>query len=72
MTITLFVDPQDVEKFIQTVNWIQDIDITNVKGELFDGINFTEKTISDYTRVNVSVETYLKIKYAITRYKKNG
>ena len=70
MTITLFVEPESFSHFVEVTDVLKKLPIENDYVFYPEGLKFTNKMISNYIWINIEVEEYLKLKYAMCKLSK--
>lgn len=69
ITVTLFVEPKSLNRLLKELEILKSLDIEN-SYEFNPNLDFSEKTYSHWTQINVPVDEYLKFKYCIEKQKK--
>lgn len=65
MTITLFVEPESFERFLEVTQVLEGLELDNNYTFQPSDLIFTEKMISNWIWVNMEMAEYLKLKYCI-------
>ena len=72
MTITLFVEPKSLQKFIQILTILKGLELKNDYLFIPSDLIFSEAMISNWVWINVEIQEYLKLKYYMDKLKKNN
>ena len=67
MTITIFVEPKSLYKFLETTTVLRDLPLENDYVFQPLDLSFSETMISNYLWINVDISEYMKLKYCITK-----
>lgn len=67
MTITLFVDPKTLMKFIEVTKILKGLDLERVYTFKPTDLIFSELRTSGWFQINMEIEEYLKLKYYIEK-----
>lgn len=66
-TITLFVEPNSLLKFLEVIRVLEGLPLENDYKFNPKKFTFTEKMISNWCWVNIPIEEYLKLKFALSK-----
>ena len=69
MSVTLFVNPEQLSKFLIITKVLEDLPIENDYVFNTADLKYNEAMISSYLWVNVSMDLYLKLKYCENKLK---
>lgn len=67
MTITLFVEPKSLVKFVEIIKILESLNLDNDYVFNPNDITFSEAMISNWIWLNVPLENYVKLKYCIRK-----